>query len=79
LPYNNINLNKIIYSKILLLKKRNDYNRNVWGGVTQSVSLIYNVKNALAHQNNAIEASAIGRIIGRNREKARVFWRKLVI
>jgi len=24
----------------------------------------YNVKNALAHQNNAIEASAIGQIIG---------------
>ncbi|MFC1797686.1 hypothetical protein ACFLY2_00400 [Patescibacteria group bacterium] len=36
----------------------------------------YNVKNALAHQNNAIEASAIERIIGRNKEKARVFWRK---
>jgi len=27
-------------------------------------------KIALAHQNNAIKASAIGRIIGRNREKA---------
>jgi len=31
----------------------------------------YNVKNALAHQNNTIEASAIGKIIGRYREKAR--------
>ena len=31
----------------------------------------YNVKNALAHQNNAIEASAIRRIIGIYREKAR--------
>jgi len=31
----------------------------------------YNVKNALTYQNNAIEVSAITRIIGRNREKAK--------
>jgi hypothetical protein len=30
----------------------------------------YNVKNALTYQNNAIEVSAIGRIIGSKREKA---------
>jgi hypothetical protein len=35
--------------------------------------ILNNNKNALAHQNNAIEASAIRRIIGRKSEKARVF------
>jgi len=44
----------------------------VWGGVTQSIlPHLNNLKNTLTHQNNAIEVSAIRRIIGKNREKAR--------